>query len=100
MLSLYLIALVLMPCTDNVSFDDGSECSLSAISSCSDHHEEENDTCAPFCHCMCCGHVCSFEPIMLVSCSPQVVSVKDVPGPDPHLLKEVCFSIWQPPKIL
>lgn len=60
LLSLYFLALSIMPCTDVHAMNESASEELAGISD-HDHqdcpHEKEQDYCPPFCVCNCCGQL-------------------------------------------
>jgi hypothetical protein len=94
-LSLFVLTLSFVPCTDNETCEE-HDTELGA-----DHHDHEGDedTCSPFCSCVCCGVqgivVYTFhfsfietEPITASACSNYVTSESNY-----------FYSFWQPPKL-
>jgi len=97
--SFYLLALVYMPCSDK---DDCKYTSTDQSTfTTTDHSSHDNDTesCYPFCMCTCCGQSCSFtyfqsELGLYFPSVSQKVKIYKV-----SFSSDVYFSIWQPPKI-
>ena len=55
-LSIFVLAMAIMPCEDEFDKTVSSEVSISQIDNHSDHHSHQNeDGCTPFCICQCCG---------------------------------------------
>lgn len=94
------MGLAIMPCGD---FSEGVFFSSTevGITTSINHqdHEEESDHCSPLCTCACCGLILNSTFI-----SYQISNLKffnsiiyaNYTSPS---ISEVCFSIWQPPKI-
>nr|WP_314495841.1 DUF6660 family protein [uncultured Chryseobacterium sp.] len=98
LLSLFLVFLITMPCSDSGSDVSSSETKVTS------HNQKEdskhNDLCSPFCICACCGiHTTApVYPAFQLSCSPSQYNdrINDL-----HSSVELDFiyGIWQPPKI-
>ena len=90
----YTLSLAFMPCGDVRDCDDVAKHDLAGQHQ--DQHEEE--TCAPFCVCACCGSITSiakntyFTAISLPFANPVVSFEAGQP-------LQVSVSIWQPPKL-
>ncbi|WP_194526197.1 DUF6660 family protein [Zobellia roscoffensis] len=94
-LSLYFLALNVMPCSDAepVSGDE-----VAVISDSGDGHgHTDNDLCSPFCQCHCCHthtvnfEIFSFEPFQ-PSISQQELVHFDSMG------KDILYNLLQPPR--
>jgi hypothetical protein len=101
-LSIYLVALASMPCTDT----DVNSAAYETIAHKSGHeghsHEKDNDSCSPFCACNCCGvQILSYFPTISYD-FPLISSVIKTKEPfyKPVLASDFCGSIWQPPQIV
>ena len=97
LLTTYLFALMLLPCTDNCNaYAQANEFNCQTNQ---EEHQDENDACSPFCYCTCCS---------------TIMIVIDLPAPIyfPHKTVQ-CFArfeqlffskaftfIWQPPKLV
>lgn len=57
----------------------------------------EDETCSPFCNCFCCGSIA-----IAVSALPKIVSLEfnspQIVQPEIIKIRNVSFSVWQPPK--
>jgi hypothetical protein len=100
MFSFYILALSCMPCSDSddCKYEQEQQTSNFATTNHSDH-EQDTESCSPFCMCACCGQSCSFEHFQAdlglnFPTVAQKVSVYKA-----TFSSEVSFSIWQPPKI-
>ena len=96
---LYLMALVLVPCSDSDSCG-GLEPDHYFIGETEhSHHHSGPETCTPFCLCSCCGQSYNNE-ITGLSASSDFTYADTHPAPDKvSFLKDVYIPIWQPPKI-
>ncbi len=94
-LSIYIMALTTMPCTDNHTSDEiSSTFELSEL----DHiHSSDIDLCSPFCFCNCCQTLSqltiykSFQIYRIGFNLSIPVSVQNE--------IEYIISFWQPPKV-
>lgn len=93
--ALYTLSLAFMPCGDVRDCDDVAQHDLTGQHE--DEHEEE--TCAPFCICACCGTITSlphpvyFTIIKAEFATPVASFISGQP-------LEVSSSIWQPPQLV
>ena len=97
-LTFYLFYLCSFPCQDKCNV---SECKAKTEADSHKSHESKSDdcsTCSPFCVCNCChGNT-------LIALSPVFTAFYNIPSTDitsyrVFQIKEILFSIWQPPKI-
>ncbi len=99
--SIYILVLAVMPCHDTEDFCLDTKLGLSLSSNNIDNnfHTVNDETCSPFCNCACCGQSVSlfFYPASIVGVF--LVSSQDFPNYSAAYLSEVCYSIWQPPKM-
>lgn len=101
-LTIYFIALLVMPCSDvnaqSVSFNH-SEISPNRERS---HSTEKDDACSPFCFCSCCQiTVTAFkiEPLLEIPSKIPVYFSKKILFHKNNIAYQVYDHIWQPPKI-
>lgn len=96
-LSIYIFALNLALCEDNVALDNivNTEI-LQAIGD--DHQNQDSDLCSPFCQCHCCHvHILDFG---IASFNPfQDTILKENFSHFDSLGKDIHYSLLQPPKI-
>lgn len=95
----YLTALVLTPCSDKDECHASDTEKSAFVSSEHQSHDSETENCTPFCVCACCGQTYDSEYTLNILCDvllqAEVIKNQErVP-----FVKEVYFSIWQPPKI-
>jgi hypothetical protein len=95
-LSVYFLALNLVPCSDTGNSKDDTQV-ISVIDFDGDH-DQDCELCSPFCQCHCC-HVhtidfgmVDFKPI------PDPISQENFSHID-SLSEEITFSLVQPPKV-
>ncbi|HTA61112.1 MAG TPA: DUF6660 family protein [Bacteroidia bacterium] len=92
---IYILFLCSMPCTDVCTSDSGN-LAKSEISS-QPVNPHENETCSPFCNCFCCGSIA-----IVISMLPKIVSTEfnstKIFQPEISKVKNLSFSVWQPPK--
>ncbi len=92
----YLMALIVMPCSDAVAVMRANDSSESSHQ----HTENATDLCSPFCTCPCCGISIEHPPYYnleistpLFSCWPMESITKQFVTADTFLP-----SVWQPPQ--
>ena len=96
-ISFYIIILNTIPCVDDL----GNSCSHKqeiSHNSNSNHKGEMQDHCSPFCTCSCCATPI-LNQISLIHFECFTFTSKNISIYKPTSLKELCVSIWQPPKI-
>jgi hypothetical protein len=73
-LSIYILSVLVMPCTDNINY--GSLDSNNEVSASSHDHNESGheDECPPFCICSCCGSISTYSNIEIFSSKVVMVS--------------------------
>ncbi|HEY8401156.1 MAG TPA: DUF6660 family protein [Cytophagaceae bacterium] len=95
-LSLYIVFLFILPCTDGAEKDAHITFSQALEGN---HEHDHEDTCSPFCVCNCCGPVVLFQfqgvnaeitPLPFTKHN-EFYSYKETPS--------VYLPIWQPPKL-
>jgi hypothetical protein len=93
------MALSCLPCSDkdDCTYKAAEQSALTTT----DHSNHTNDTenCSPFCMCACCGQFCSFyhnqtDLALNIPTTSKKLAIYQV-----SYFSDVCFSIWQPPKI-
>ncbi|WP_434086990.1 DUF6660 family protein [Sphingobacterium faecium] len=97
-LSLYFIALTLIPCADQVQvFSYGQETGARHV-----NHEDLNhtDNCSPFCICSCCSIVLNIEPITAISFVVIFLHSKGEIAYENNFYSFNDSSIWQPPQLV
>jgi hypothetical protein len=92
-LSLYIIALTMVPCVDNHL--TGSE---AATELCQKNNDSDIDLCSPFCTCDCCGTIISFELLVFFNSITVTPSVQKFYFRTPDVT-EIAIAFWQPPRI-
>ncbi|MFA6922929.1 MAG: DUF6660 family protein [Bacteroidales bacterium] len=90
---IYIINILVYPCRDNgnISFVNKS------ANSNQNHDEQDCHTCPPFCICNCC------QVNTITSLKMTIKTIKTIPIIFVSIyketpLKDIIFSIWQPPK--
>ena len=99
-LSIVILALSCMPCTDMESDKDNLSTEF-ALNENSHSHDKQIDLCSPFCMCSCCSaQVFTYFPITTMN-FPLVIGVIKIPLPTykPIFTSNFFGSIWQPPQI-
>ncbi|NBA78634.1 hypothetical protein GOQ04_23975 [Emticicia sp. ODNR4P] len=101
--SLYILILSCLPCGDAKDckvLDNGKE-----TFSQTDHHNHQEDTesCSPFCICACCGSniVFSFQhPVLMTENTPSFFPQRErIIVENDSFASNFYGNIWQPPKI-
>jgi len=93
--SFYILFISCMPCTDVADFKQTGNLKITQPT-CSNPHEDE--TCSPFCVCFCCGSVAVNTTISTEIKIVEFNQEKTFKN-NPIKIKNISFSIWQPPKI-
>jgi hypothetical protein len=98
LLSVYLLALMVLPCNDDHSHAQVTTENQIAQA---DNHHDDVDACSPFCVCACCT-----TPIMV----QQIIAFESLPAIIPYNREVNSFympvastysgSIWQPPQLV
>lgn len=93
-----MLTLSLQPCTDKDECKHpGTEHAASTNPS---THHEDTETCSPLCMCACCGTPCGFISFQ-AQLEPSVPLVnRAIADYKSSFVKDVFFSIWQPPKLV
>ena len=97
-LSLYILLLSGMPCTD------AQDCNLSTTTQVSatqnhDNHQHESEHCPPLCHCSCCSVAVSKLPTFaLVYKKLPLANQLKFSFYHSHYLTGFLEAVWQPPK--
>jgi hypothetical protein len=97
-LSLYLLAISCIPCTDEVATLDNSTQTILLLTDTQTDASQETDLCSPLCVCSCCaGFVLSTVQHTLPKAIGFSQAIKSLYKQES--LSCLSFSIWQPPKI-
>jgi hypothetical protein len=98
--SFCLLALAVMPCSDNddCKYEHKEKTSNFATTDHSDH-DSDTENCSPFCMCACCGQSFSNSFVTFSLSLHSPVSLEKFPIYNTSFVSEVYLSIWQPPKI-
>jgi hypothetical protein len=94
-LSIYILALSSLACTDADVSHVSSVSEISAAQS-SDSHEDE--TCSPFCICACCGSVAVHFSEKAPVKHQEFIFNRYFLSQESDVI-DISFSVWQPPKI-
>lgn len=99
-LSLYLVFLSSLPCSDIEETSPIHE--RTEFASDNHSHEKQNDLCSPFCICNCCGtHVLSYQSANIFEFKvPSAVISILLPSYKSVFISNFYGSIWQPPQIV
>jgi len=94
-LSIYILTLLAYPCQDDCSYLLTNNTNNSASHT---HSEQDCNTCTPFCICNCC-HVNTIITLKTYFKATETIPVVISSVYKVISLKDIIFSIWQPPKI-
>lgn len=103
-LSVYILALALLPCADQIDWcisDKGSDQAIElAETGAHDHSGDSKDLCSPLCTCSCC-HINLRTPLKSgFSLTPPKPIVNPSPSSFPLLVDlKLLNDIWQPPRL-
>ncbi len=97
-LSLYVLLLTFVPCSDAHSNNDLSDC-ISLIQQDRDQNHSSNDwdLCSPFCYCTCCQSV-SHPDLTTLSKVDLVAHQRIIPLIENNTADRV-IPFWRPPKV-
>jgi len=101
-LTVYFIALLVMPCSDvkaQYVAGDHSQISMETKDS---HSTDKDDACSPFCFCSCCQvTVTAFkiEPLLNIPSQVPFYFFQKILFHKNNIAYQVYDHIWQPPKI-
>jgi len=95
-MAIYMLSLVLMPCSDNCDTD--SHNFPLTIQTAQEHHEQDNDMCSPFCICTCCATSISITQyqtdLFTLAYSPETFPSYEESG-----YSAFAADFWQPPRL-
>ena len=93
--SIYIFSLLAFPCQDNCDHSSSDKMEKSTS-----HNHEDHDchTCSPFCVCNCC-HVNTIVTFNAIINSAVTLPTFFYVFYKESFIKDIIFSIWQPPKI-
>ncbi|SFI84512.1 hypothetical protein SAMN05421638_1151 [Kaistella treverensis] len=99
LLSLFFMALTVVPCSDAASGFGDKVCVAEDVHL-EQSQDEHTDLCTPFCVCNCCGMTLSVSQINTLLPEHHKVVIKDI-LPDRKYHHKILHpaGIWQPPKI-
>lgn len=99
-LGIYMLVLPCMPCMD--SDECTGPATIPVVQSAGQHdHGDEEEACAPFCSCACCGHIVTSNSQALKMVTVKPVAGKRLPSyyNSISLPSDFFGNIWQPPRI-
>ena len=96
-LSVYLLVLMVMPCTDAHS-KIGTIEQTQVSQSDDDHHDLE--ICSPFCVCSSCMAAVILQPVITFEILHFEPQYKDIPSSYKSIVSSFHGSIWQPPQLV
>ena len=100
-LSLYILVLAVLPCTDHLIVPIQIDLTHLAVDS-HDHDQESRDTCTPLCGCSCCGvHISEVSFFWYETPEqPIVYKIANQSFATKFPISDYNGSIWQPPKAI
>ena len=101
-LSVYLVFLSCIPCSDTINDVKVSDSVSNSKSTDKHSHETSDDFCSPFCFCNCCGQtILNYQTAQLTSFQTAIQEIKVLNlNYNSSLISVFSGSIWQPPKIV
>jgi hypothetical protein len=91
--SIYVFCLLAFPCQDDCILSASTETEHSTS-----HDDKDCNSCSPFCFCNCC-HVNTIVTFNAVLTNAVIIPTFFEIIYKESFIKEIIFSIWQPPKI-
>ncbi|WP_157558288.1 hypothetical protein [Microscilla marina] len=105
-LSLLILTMSVLTCTDGVTCENGLVVEQSAhndthdeVEASHDHSEDSQDTCSPFCACQCCGLSISLTVFVAVLQKHRMPALVYQDHYAPSYSQEYLGSIWHPPTV-
>lgn len=101
-LTIYFIALLVMPCSDVKAKSAKVIDNQSSMNAERSHSEEKDDGCSPFCFCSCCQITITtfkIEPLLDISLQVKFYYSNKILFHKNNIAYQVYDHIWQPPKI-
>lgn len=96
-LSIYIFALNIAPCSDYVGSDDNAKTEISQALD-SDHQHQDSELCSPFCICQCCHINATSIQFANFKIAINIISTQDflyLNGTE----RDFTTSLFQPPKV-
>ena len=102
-LSIYLVSLSVLPCSDKEECDITVKVEQTSISKTNTHnqHSHEKEHCPPFCICNCCGAPSYHLQIAIMHLKNKdfAIEKKQICDYDFVYLNDYSSKIWQPPRL-
>lgn len=101
-LSLYLIFLSCIPCSDTKEGIAINSVNVYSSNHENHSHDTNDDSCSPFCVCNCCGQtIINYHPAIVYDFSVQIQELRTFNSNyNSNLIKIFSRSIWQPPQLV
>jgi hypothetical protein len=96
LLVIYMIALMLLPCSDACSSHQHNI--PSNVQTAQDYHQADEDVCSPFCFCSCCATPMTIYHLQTFGFIPHL-TVQDFSTIELAFICNAEATIWQPPKL-
>jgi amino acid permease len=96
-LSVYILALIIMPCNEVPHDRDLHQNGLSQNST--DSHQNNTKHCSPFCTCFCCASPIVYQTFSILAQSFPLIQ-KQYPEYKSGFVSSLHYTIWQPPEII
>jgi hypothetical protein len=97
-LSIYFLALSVMPCRDGKDFGVNKSALQTSIQQNTPCSDTQDETCSPLCTCSCCGVNAILYPLTNLT-TLSVNEENKFSMYQQSRITEVSYSIWQPPKL-
>lgn len=99
-LSIYMLLVSFVPCTDGMDCTDTNTATHAATTGHQDHQHEHEDDCPPFCNCSCCSIVITqpAPPIFFADKKPGVAVTKQFAAYQCNYFYSNLSAVWQPPR--
>jgi len=96
--SVYMTLLAFMPCRDRQDNTASANAQTTVQRSHSGNNQANQETCSPFCTCLCCSTVRTLQPQMILEITIAHVFRTYAAHTTPAI-QQVSLSIWQPPQL-
>lgn len=97
-LSLIILGLSIIPCSDGNNFEDQHQDEISANHN---HQEDSDDSCPITCVCNCCGMAITYVPIKTFNLKlNEKISTKVFSNYQSNYRFDFLSNIWQPPQLM
>ena len=100
-LSIYMLVLALVPCSDGIDFIHGNCDSSTEIADNSHNHSDHDhqDLCTPFCTCTCCGSMFTMPTTLDYSDCHSKISTECIHNYQSSYSFDYSKGVWHPPAL-